>query len=178
MFFRLLMSHKHLVLGLLLDQPMTGYDIRKHVRTVLSAATSTSYGTLYPILHRLQTEGCVVVEEIPQKGRPPKKVYRITPSGERELTAWLKQPPEADKVRREFLLKLYLARHLSRPEVLKLLEQRRAETLEALNNLRTRPKNGSREQDNWIRDYVVALHKAEIAWLDKVTAGLDEVVRT
>lgn len=172
------MSHKHLILGLLLDQPMTGYDIRKHVQAVLSAATSTSYGTLYPALHRLQTEGCVVVEEVPQKGRPPKKVYRITAAGERELTVWLKQPPEADKVRREFLLKLYLARHLPRPELIKLLEQRRTETLAALNTLRTHPKNGSYEEDTWIREYVVALHKAEIAWLDKVTAGLGDIVRT
>jgi DNA-binding PadR family transcriptional regulator len=172
------MSHKHLVLGLLLDQPMTGYDIRKHVQTVLSAATSTSYGTLYPVLHRLLTDGCVVVQEIPQKGRPPKKVYRITPSGERELTAWLKQPPEADKIRREFLLKLYLARHLPRHELLNLLEQRRAETIAALNTLRIHSKKGNHEPDAWIMEYVTALHKAEIAWLDNVTAGLAEVVRT
>src|SRR5690242_14046225 len=115
------MSHKYLILGLLAEQPMTGYDIRKHVKDVLSAATSTSYGTLYPMLHKMLKDGSLEVQEIPQKGRPAKKVYRITAAGQREFDIWLKRPPEGDKIKREFLLKLYLARHLSDAEVLTLL---------------------------------------------------------
>ncbi|MEO1291129.1 MAG: PadR family transcriptional regulator [Chloroflexota bacterium] len=64
------MSHKYLILGLLAQNPMTGYDIRKHVKDVLSAATNASYGTLYPTLHKLLSEEAVHVTEVEQASRP------------------------------------------------------------------------------------------------------------
>src|SRR5262249_49949781 len=106
------MSHRYLILGLLMESPMSGYDIKKRVRLALGAATQASYGTLYPTLHKLLAEGAVEMQEVPQQGRPAKKVYRITENGRREVQVWLKKPPAADQIRREFLLKLYLASHL------------------------------------------------------------------
>jgi DNA-binding PadR family transcriptional regulator len=93
-----------------MESPMSGYDIKKQVNAVLSAATNASYGTLYPTLHKLLKEGAVEMQEVEQRGRPSKKVYRITDQGRRELREWLKQPAAADQIRREFLLKLYLCR--------------------------------------------------------------------
>ena len=87
------MSHQYLILGLLADEPMTGYDIKKRVVSALSMATSASYGTLYPTLHKLLKEGSVEVQEIPQVSRPSKKVYSITDQGKEVLRGWLQQPP-------------------------------------------------------------------------------------
>jgi DNA-binding PadR family transcriptional regulator len=56
------MSHRYLILGLLAEQPITGYDIRKHVQAMLRAVTNASYGTLYPTLHKLLAEGVVQIE--------------------------------------------------------------------------------------------------------------------
>src|SRR5690606_17582992 len=105
------MSHRYLILGLLAERPMSGYDIKKHTNSALGTATNASYGTLYPMLHKLLEEGAVEMQEISQQGRPAKKLYRITDQGRAELQAWLKQPAAADQIRREFLLKFYLARH-------------------------------------------------------------------
>src|SRR5215510_6189840 len=124
------MSHRYLILGLLMESPMSGYDIKKRVHSALGAATQASYGTLYPMLHKLLAEDAVEVQEIEQQGRPSKKIYRITERGKREVQMWLKQPAAADQIRREFLLKLYLARHLPPHEMLELVMARREETQE------------------------------------------------
>jgi DNA-binding PadR family transcriptional regulator len=82
------MAHKYLILGLLAERPMTGYDIKKHVKAVLSSVMNASYGTLYPALHKLLQDGAVEMQEVPQKGRPAKKIYRITTRGRAELEEW------------------------------------------------------------------------------------------
>ncbi len=49
----------------------------------LSQATGLLSGTLYPILMRLSDRGLLEAhwQASPQAGRPPRHVYRLTPSG-------------------------------------------------------------------------------------------------
>ncbi|MDX1994326.1 MAG: PadR family transcriptional regulator [bacterium] len=166
------MSHRYLVLGLLAERPMTGYDIKKHVKAMLSAVTNASYGTLYPTLHKLLLEGAVEVNEVPQKGRPSKKVYRLTETGRKELDGWLKQPPASDQVRREFLLKLYLAKDLS-PQQLKSLVATRLDEAQAMWRALQAEKN---EIDNprqaWVMEYALSQCKAELDWLQQLEAKI------
>lgn len=147
---------------------MTGYDIKKYVTGTLTAVTNASYGTLYPTLHRLLTEGAVVVEEVPQKGRPSKKVYSITDHGRRELENWLKEPAAADQVRREFLLKLYLAKDLPAQHLLKLITNRRDEIEATLQTLRAEKEGVSNPYQAWVVDYSLSLCEAEIDWLQQL----------
>ncbi len=166
------MSHRYLILGLLTERPMTGYDIKKHVKAALSVVTNASYGTLYPTLHKLLEEGAVEVDEKPQKGRPAKKVYQITPKGYRELEGWLQQPPAADQVRREFLLKLYLGKNLPREALLELVTTRR-EDVELLQGiLHKELAQASQTQQLWVTEYALSLCKAELDWLERVEAQL------
>ena len=58
------MSHRYLILGLLAERPMMGYDIKKRVIIARNAVTNVSYGTLYPTLHRLQSEDAVEMQEV------------------------------------------------------------------------------------------------------------------
>lgn len=166
------MSHKYLVLGLLAEQPMSGYDIRKYVEDVLHPATNASYGTLYPVLHRLHDEGAVDVREVDQDNRPSKKVYSLTDKGQALLDAWLHEPPDDDKVRREFLLKLYFARNLPEDELLTLLEQRRDTTRALLDSLHAERDELDETHQRWIVDYALSLCQAEIDWLQRVKETL------
>ncbi len=147
---------------------MSGYDIKKRVNSALGAATNASYGTLYPTLHKLLDEGSVEVEEVLQRGRPSKKIYCITPQGENELREWLKQPAAADQIRREFLLKLYLANRLPPQEMLSLVTTRREETETLLKTLQGEMNNHNNPQQAWIVDYALALCQAEVEWLKRV----------
>jgi len=162
------MSHKYLILGLLAQNPMTGYDIRKHVKDVLSAVTSASYGTLYPTLHKLLDDGAVRVDEIIQDSRPSKKVYSITSTGRTALDNWLKEPPADDKVRREFLLKFYFASDLAEQELLSLLTRRRDEMKSRLESLRAERNDNTNPRERWIIDYAITIYRAEMDWLQQV----------
>lgn len=162
------MSHRYLILGLLAESPMSGYDIKKQVNSALAAATNASYGTLYPTLHKLLAEGAVEMQEVAQQGRPSKKIYQITEQGRQELLEWLKQPTAADQVRREFLLKLYLARSLGAQEVVALLQARRDQAENAQKALLKEKRAAETEAAAWVADYALTLCQTEIEWLKRV----------
>ncbi len=172
------MSHRYLVLGLLAEGPMTGYEIKKRIGTALQSVTNASYGTLYPTLHRLLQEQAVYMEEHPQAHRPARKVYQITERGRRELELWLRQPAEADQVRREFLLKLFLARNLPPDELKALLQQRQRQAiaqLEALLQTDTKDREGMPINQTWVRDYTIEIMQAELNWLNRLMQQLEAV---
>jgi len=167
------MSHRYLILGLLAERPMSGYDIKKHVKSMLPAVTNASYGTLYPTLHRLRDEKAVEMREVPQKGRPSKKVYRITRKGRDELVGWLKQPAAADQVKREFLLKLYLAKNLP-PRHLKTMVAARRDEVETLRRtLKAERDEVSNPWQTWIVNYTLSMCEAEIHWLKQLEAEIE-----
>ncbi|MBN1966780.1 MAG: PadR family transcriptional regulator [Anaerolineae bacterium] len=155
---------------------MTGYEIKKKVGTALQAITRTSYGTLYPTLHRLLSEGAVEVEDQPQSHRPTRKVYAITPRGRQELQDWLRQPAAADQERSEFLLKLFFARDLPQESLKRLCLQRRAETAATLAALQQYQGglNGSTPCTQvWVHEYTVVRCEAELTWLDRLIAQIE-----
>jgi PadR family transcriptional regulator AphA len=161
------MSYKYLVLGLLAERPMSGYDIKKHVKTVLGAITSASYGTLYPTLHKLLEDGDVEMQEVPQHGRPSKKVYFLTEQGRSDLRKWLNQPAAADQVKREFLLKLYLAKHFDEADLQAMVAGRRTEAEMLLRTYEADKRNAKTAEQAWIADYSSALCRAELDWLQR-----------
>ncbi len=164
------MSYKYLVLGLLAERPMSGYDIKKHVKTVLGSITTASYGTLYPTLHKLLADGDVEMQEVPQQGRPSKKVYFLTDQGKTDLRKWLLKPAAADQVKREFLLKLYLAKHLDGAELQAMLAGRRTEAEMLLRTYEADKRNAKTAEQAWLADFSWCLCQAEIEWLTRFEA--------
>ena len=69
------------VLGLLNEQPMHGYELRKRLDKVLGWGHSLSYGSLYPCLKTLSAQGYLDEEGAPTLGRRAKIVYRLTEAG-------------------------------------------------------------------------------------------------
>lgn len=74
-----------LVLGVLQDGALHGYEISKRIRAASEGALSYGEGQLYPVLHALESDGHVRAEWIAQTGKPSRKVYAITPEGLKEL---------------------------------------------------------------------------------------------
>jgi DNA-binding PadR family transcriptional regulator len=72
---------KFIILRLLKDKPMHGYEVMKALEEKMAGTYSPSPGTVYPTLQLLEDEGFVRVEEVDGK-----KVYHITPEGEAYLT--------------------------------------------------------------------------------------------
>lgn len=80
-----------LVLKILKREPMYGYAIIKEIEVRSNGVFSLKEGTLYPILHDLETSGCVEAYwEVFENRR--RKYYRITKQGlkmlDEKVTEW------------------------------------------------------------------------------------------
>ncbi len=170
------MAHRHLILGLLAQTPMTGYEIKKRIGTELKSVANASYGTLYPTLHRLLAEGAVHMEAYPRSNRPPRKVYTLTEHGKQELQQWLREPADADHVRSEFLVKLFLAQDLPAADLKALLCQRLHKTEAQLAELQQAQAgcDGSLPPTQvWVREYMVEMYRTELNWLNRLIAQVE-----
>jgi DNA-binding PadR family transcriptional regulator len=165
------MSNRHLILGLLLETPMTGYDIKKQLSETMSMIASPGYGAVYPTLHRLLDDKAVTVDLVEQDGKPAKKVYSITASGQEELNSWLQQPSIPDRITREFLLKVFLAKNLEPDHLKEHLEKRRKDTeafYTTLKELSAQPDRQINGHHQLVIDYAQEICTAEMRWLDRV----------
>jgi PadR family transcriptional regulator PadR len=74
-----------MILRLLVDKPMYGYQIVKELQTRSEGYFDLEQGTLYPALHRLEKEKLVRSEWQVVEDGPSRKYYYITDEGRLEL---------------------------------------------------------------------------------------------
>lgn len=111
-----------IILGCLKIKDMTGYEIKKTMSFSTTFFTNVNDGNMYPTLKRLLEQGAVAVREETENGRH-KKVYAITPEGEARLAGWLEQPLDPMVFKYEMLVRLFFARNLEAPALIRLLAQ-------------------------------------------------------
>ncbi|MEO0475993.1 MAG: PadR family transcriptional regulator [Planctomycetota bacterium] len=71
-----------LVLSVLADGAMHGYAIQQQLQHTLGQTLPV--GSLYPLLHRLESESWINSNEATHRGRP-RRVYQLTAEGQRHL---------------------------------------------------------------------------------------------
>lgn len=71
-----------LILSLLEKEPMYGYEMIKAIEEKSSGTFSFKEGTLYPILHNLESEGMVESYWDDSAGARKRKYYRLTTKGQ------------------------------------------------------------------------------------------------
>ena len=106
---------------------MSGYDIKRFLKSFSWLVGSPSFGGLYPALRALLQEGLVTEDSSLYKGRRPRKVYSITEAGERALQDWINQPLAPDTPLKSFAMRLILASKFPRPLLIAHLQQRRSQ---------------------------------------------------
>ncbi len=86
------------LLGLMHQQPMSGYDLRKVFTSTAMGSFSDSPGAIYPALARLEASGLArgTVEESTSLRK--RRVFAITPRGLAAFKAWLKKPVTRDDI--------------------------------------------------------------------------------
>jgi PadR family transcriptional regulator PadR len=75
-----------LILKLLARQSMYGYEIVQAIRLTSEDVLAFGEGCVYPILHRLEADGCLSSQREQVAGRS-RVVYRVTSKGEKRLNA-------------------------------------------------------------------------------------------
>lgn len=102
---------RYVILGLLKEENLSGYEVKKIIDTRMSFFWQESFGQIYPELNKMKEEGLVEVFDIGSEENTKREriKYKITAKGEEELKKWMEQENEKDTVRSEFLLKMYLS---------------------------------------------------------------------
>ncbi len=126
------MDVKTVCLGMLTRGPASGYDLKKFFESTFGHFFAAGYGSIYPALSSLAEQGLVRCEEIPQEGKPDRKLYSITERGQDELKAALDNPCPTHKVRSEFLATLFFAHLMSAEQIDTVLDSRIKEVDEFL----------------------------------------------
>jgi len=116
---------EHALLGLLALSPMTGYDILQIFTETPMMMFSSSPGSVYPALSRLEERGWLDSEMERDSDTRARRTYHVTPDGEEILDAWLARPPTLEEISdgsRETMLRFSLMEpRRSRTEVLAFL---------------------------------------------------------
>ena len=160
---------RYLILGLLTQRAMSGYDIRKFFKSLSWLIGSPSSGSLYPALRALLQDGLVTVDVIPSQDKPPRKVYSIAETGKQALQEWVDWPVAPGASLKAFVMRLILASNFSRPGLIAHLQQRRSQVAAHHTNLKQMVKELDERADLGRRlalNYGLAIASAELDCLD------------
>ena len=97
---------EHVVLGLLMIQSLTLYDLNRAFTQGISMFYSASYGSLQVAVKNLLNKGMIVFEEKVENGRN-KKVYSITEHGRDAFYQWMLDEIPVNKLEVTALSKVY-----------------------------------------------------------------------
>jgi DNA-binding PadR family transcriptional regulator len=122
------MSLRIATLGLLAQQPGSGYDLLQRFEHSMANVWPATQSQLYGELNKLASAGLIEVTAIGPRGR---KEYRITDAGRVELRRWITHPAEDPPIRRPDVLRVFLLSEVpaedARKYVLRMAEHADAE---------------------------------------------------
>lgn len=130
------MNSQDVILGTLMDRSLTGYEIKQLFETLYSYFYSSSYGTIYPTLHRMEKDELLTKENIVQDGKPNKNVYTITEKGKKQFNEYLYSPIEDENVKSDFLMRLFFGEYVGNSKVIEWLENAQTHIMEQLDQLK------------------------------------------
>jgi DNA-binding PadR family transcriptional regulator len=86
------MSTRLVILGLLRDRPLHGYEIKHIIEEHMGDWTDIAFGSIYFALGKLAEEGFIEKIATEQEGhRPSRTIYQITPTGRDEFERLLRE---------------------------------------------------------------------------------------
>jgi DNA-binding PadR family transcriptional regulator len=174
------MSVKLVILGLLRERPLYGYEIKQIIEEHMGDWTSIAFGSIYFALDKLAKEGFVEKVATEQEGnRPSRSVYQITDSGGSEFLHLLREVWQ--DVEREYFeldIGLFFMNALPLQEVKGYLEARRKRLIITLEHIRSH-REEQLEDANVPRlaaaifDHTIAHTQAELAWTEELVRKIE-----
>lgn len=165
------MERELLLLGLLHQEEMHGYQLHDIIESYLDTCVDLKKSTAYYLLDRLAQEGLVSQSEERVGNRPRRRVYRLTPAGEARFQELLRENL-SNYLPAIFgsMVGLAFLDQVNPAEARQLLQKRRLTLASALEKAQATPPHPGSMQ--YVVDHQVAHLEAELAWLDAVLADL------
>ncbi len=158
---------EYIILGALARGPIHGYDLFRSLSETLSSIWSLGLSQVYALLGRLEAEGLVSHERLPQGGRPDRKIYDLTEAGREIFEHWIATPvPHVRDVRLQFLAKLHFAR-LAGPKAEKRLRRAQVRVCrDKAEGLGRRIEEAGTEIEREAYQLRLAMVDAVLSWLE------------
>ena len=165
------------ILGLLLESPMHGYELRKRLTGLLGAFRAFSYGSLYPALRRMQADGLIVEDAAPlgsTKVRRARRVYQLTDAGKQRFTELVADTGPQNYTDDGFGVHLAFFNRTPAEARMRILEGRRRQVEERRESLREAIARASSSLDRYTRQlHQLGLESSEreVKWLNELIAA-------
>ena len=111
-----------IIMGLLMLNRLTIYQIHKIIKQNFSSMCSDSLGSIQVTIRKLLQNECITCTEYMEKS-VNKKLYSITNSGRDSFMQWVKQPINMDKAKNMELSKLLFMGFVPKNERIALLDE-------------------------------------------------------
>ncbi|MBA4021196.1 MULTISPECIES: PadR family transcriptional regulator [Mycobacteriales] len=164
------------VLGLLLESPMHGYELRKRLTGLLGAFRAFSYGSLYPSLRRMQADGLIAEDAGPQGTlkRRARRVYALTPKGRERFAELVADTGPQNYTDDGFGVHLAFFSRTPAEARMRILEGRRRQVEERREGLREAVGRSNRTVDRYTKQlHQLSLESSEreVRWLNELIAA-------
>jgi len=166
------MTVRLVILGLLRERPLYGYEIKQIIEEHMNDWTSIAFGSIYFALDKLAAEKFVEKVEVEQDNkRPSRSVYQITEKGQSEFSNLLRQ--EWQNVERQYFsidICLFFLENLPLEEVTRYLKTRKIALQTALEHIQNHQSEQLKIPEvprfaDAIFDHSLIHTRAEVAWL-------------
>jgi DNA-binding PadR family transcriptional regulator len=159
---------KYALLGLLAQESRHGYDLKNAFEAMLGGTWPLNIGQVYTTLARLERDGFVDSEIVPQDLLPDRKVYALSKAGREELDRWLAEPTrESIRLKDEFFIKLLVHQFIHPDGSLALIWKQRQVYMHTLTQLTTLRMDASLDPATRLLMEGAILHvEADLEWLD------------
>jgi DNA-binding PadR family transcriptional regulator len=165
------------ILGLLLESPMHGYELRKRLTGLLGAFRAFSYGSLYPALRRMQADGLIVEDAAPlgtTKLRRARRVYQLSDSGRQRFSELVADTGPQNYTDDGFGVHLAFFNRTPAEARMRILEGRRRQVEERREGLREAIARASSSFDRYTKQlHQLGLESSEreVKWLNDLIAA-------
>jgi DNA-binding PadR family transcriptional regulator len=161
------------LLGLLSQDPLHGYELRKRLRTIFGPFRALSFSVLYPQLRRMTEVGLVEQESIPKGGRSKRTrlVYSITKKGRDRFDELTERISPAAWEDDNFEVHVAFFSPTSKRNRLRILEGRLRRLQERADILRADLDRSAVGLDKYLvewRRHSLETAEREIAWLEEM----------
>ena len=96
----------YVIIGMVLHEPLTGYDIKKYVDNSIGNFFKASHGQLYPALKKLTEKNYLTMNE-QSHGDRVKKYYQATELGRATFLDWLSAPTDFNSSSDALMVKIF-----------------------------------------------------------------------
>lgn len=176
------MSVRMVILGLLRERPLYGYEIKHIIEDHMGDWTSIAFGSIYFALGKLAEEGFVEKVSVEQDGnRPSRSVYEVTGAGRDEFMRLLRESwQHVERQYFELDVCLFFMRYLPLEEAKDYLRSRRMILEQALSEVREHREEQLANPHvpalaGAIFDHTLVHTEAELRWvsdlLEKMESG-------